>query len=263
MRKKIGLVLKRAFRSLSAGRRKYPDFLIIGAQKSGTSRLFRLIKQHPDVLPALQKEIHFFDHNFDKGAKWYKAHFPLIKNGKMAFEATPNYIYHKLVPERISITLTEAKFILVLRHPVKRAYSHFQMMQRRPAGSEQSFEAAVGKEIRLLEELKGELPLVSKHGYLAKSRYDLQLQQWLKHIQPERIHILQSEDLFRNQQEEMDKIFAFLGLKSIALQESKARINKGEYEKISPDTEALLNEYFRPVKEDLIKLLGKQFDWKL
>lgn len=66
-----------------------PSFLIVGAQKSGTRALFNHVRRHPGALPPLRKEVHYFDFFHERGLDWYRAHFPRLRAGGLAFEATP------------------------------------------------------------------------------------------------------------------------------------------------------------------------------
>ena len=99
-----------------------PDFVIVGAQKSGTSLLYRLLTRHPLVEPAATKELHFFDNNFSEGLSWYGWHFPHRKykgdRKTVSGEATPSYLFDPLVPERMAKTVPDAKLIALLRNPV-------------------------------------------------------------------------------------------------------------------------------------------------
>jgi hypothetical protein len=69
-------LLRSEYHQLTGSLRGLPSVLIIGAQKSGTTSLFNYLVRHPDVLPSLRKEVHYFDFNYDRGLKWYRAHFP-------------------------------------------------------------------------------------------------------------------------------------------------------------------------------------------
>jgi hypothetical protein len=85
--------------------RKYnkPAFLIIGAQKAGTSSLFRYLSQHPDIRLPKRKELHFFDVKYENGTDWYEEQFPAssLLSGQITGEASPFYLFHPLVPERV------------------------------------------------------------------------------------------------------------------------------------------------------------------
>lgn len=128
-----------------------PDFVIIGAQRSGTGRLYGLLTRHPDVERAAVKEVHFFDRpeNFSRGIEWYRRSFPSPqrKDGRESItgEATPSYLIDPLVPERMADAVPEARLIALLRNPVDRAYSHFHMAERK-GGARRTFEEAVEEE---------------------------------------------------------------------------------------------------------------------
>jgi len=103
-----------------------PNFLIIGAQKGGTTWLARRLEEHPDVFLSVEKELHFFNHRFDQGTAWYESQFAERSGQAMAGEATPGYLNHPEAPNRIKAVLgEEVKLIASLRHPVDRAYSAF------------------------------------------------------------------------------------------------------------------------------------------
>ncbi len=110
-----------------------PDFIIIGAQKSGTTSLYSYLSQHPQLLPSIHKAVHFFDggldesaDNFEKGEAWYRAHFQLRMHAhERTFEASPLYIFNPLAPKRIYDLVPEAKIIAVLRNPTERAISQY------------------------------------------------------------------------------------------------------------------------------------------
>ncbi len=130
-----------------------PRFLIIGAQRSGTTSRYEYRLVHPRVAPAARKEIHCFDLRFDKGMDWYRAQFPDCAGGLVTGEASPYYVFHPHVPERVRRHLPDVKLITLLRNPVDRAYSHYQhevRLEREPL----SFEEATEREG---ERLDGEL----------------------------------------------------------------------------------------------------------
>lgn len=126
-----------------------PDFLIIGAQKGGTTSLYTYLCQHPRVVGASRIEVHFFDLAYDKGWWWYRSHFPVhvFRRGEriVTGEASPYYIFHPLVPERVRKDLPNVKLVAILRNPVDRAYSHYQHV-RRNGREPLSFEEAIERE---------------------------------------------------------------------------------------------------------------------
>lgn len=118
-----------------------PNFLVLGAQRAGTTQLHLLLEAHPQVyLPQRRKEIHFFDWYYDRGTEWYESFFPEANyaNAYAAIgEVTPDYLSEPQVPARIASLLPSAKFLLSLRDPIARlisAYAHHQRSfnERRP-----------------------------------------------------------------------------------------------------------------------------------
>src|SRR2546423_13513556 len=123
------------FRRLTHKIRIIPDFLIIGGQKCGTTSLYYYLIEHPNIAPAVRKQMHFFDNRFKKGFGWYKSNFPTIfskwyktflhKQKFVSGEATPYYLFHPLAASRVHQFLPDVKLIVLLRNPVNRAYSHY------------------------------------------------------------------------------------------------------------------------------------------
>lgn len=148
---KINHAVRRLGTMMSLG--SLPTFLIIGAQRCGTTSLYDSLTGHPSILPALRKELHYFDNNYDKCLEWYKAFFPLrlpretnsTANPPLRGEATPYYIFHPRAHQRIADVLPNAKLIVVLRNPVDRAYSHY-WHEVRMGYEHLSFEEAIAKE---------------------------------------------------------------------------------------------------------------------
>lgn len=109
-----------------------PNFLVIGAMRSGTTWLDSLLRSHPQVfLPLQRKEVHFFDQHYQRGMEWYAQFFELPSNHDSALhfeavgEVTPSYLYVEECPRRIAASLPDCKLIAILRNPVDRAYSHY------------------------------------------------------------------------------------------------------------------------------------------
>lgn len=101
-----------------------PNFIIPEAQKSGTTALRIYLAQHPEVY-IVNKEIHFFNKNFDKGIEWYEQFFKAWKGEKAIGEKTPDYLYDGHTPQRIYEVTPDVKLIFVLRNPIDKAYFHY------------------------------------------------------------------------------------------------------------------------------------------
>jgi hypothetical protein len=259
-----------------------PSFLIIGAQRAGTTSLFDYLRRHPEVAgPAggerfvvRRKEVHFFDDRFAMGIDWYRSFFPLAarqrharRRGRdlVAGEATPYYMFHPAVPERVASTLPDVKLIALLRDPVDRAYSHYQLVCRK--GWEQlSFEEAVEAEERRLEgqEERLEADLRGWHhrrrAYLSRGLYAEQLERWLAHFPREQLLVVRSEDLRHRSAEVYAEVLAFLGLRPWEPPEYVTR-NRAAYPPLDPDLRARLAERFVEPNERLAELLGRDFGW--
>lgn len=113
---------------------KLPDFLCVGAAKSGTTSLHAILSGHPDIFLPEKKEIHFFENNenFSQGKQWYNQYFENVKNQKAIGEITADYMFFHYVPERIINTLgKDVKLIFMLRNPAERAYSEYLFNVRR------------------------------------------------------------------------------------------------------------------------------------
>src|SRR5215213_1565056 len=125
--------------------RQLPNFIIIGAQRGGTTSLYRYLTEHPSIGAAYRKEVHFFDRHFDKGMAWYLAHFPARGEFPIVGEASPFYLFHPAVPGRIHAAVPQARFIALLRNPIDRAYSQYHMKSRHDLET-LSFEDALAQE---------------------------------------------------------------------------------------------------------------------
>ena len=104
-----------------------PNFIIAGAEKSGTSSLLFYMSEHEDIFTPAKKEIHFFDDgdNFNEGIDWYKQWFTGWSGEKAIGECTPIYMYFPECAQRIHDVYPEMKLIFILRNPVDRAYSNY------------------------------------------------------------------------------------------------------------------------------------------
>ena len=154
---------------------KNPNFFCIGAQKAGTTTLYNLLIQHPQIyLPINKKELHFFDveENYNKGTLWYLTkYFSKIKNESAIGEVTPSYCYYPKTPKRIFEQFgPDIKFIFILRNPVQRAVSLYNMMVSRGVET-LPFHEAVEKESLRLEtnntEFKRNFSYIDR-GYYSK-----------------------------------------------------------------------------------------------
>ena len=234
-----------------------PDFVVIGAGRSGTSFFYNLLSQHPHVEPAAKKELHYFDLLFEaEDVEWYRQCFPQprLKDGHRTIsgEATP-YMSSQLAPQRMAEVIPEAKLIALLRNPVDRAYSDYQQVTRK------------GRETRTFEEAMDYENLDdAPRKFLSKSIYVDQLLRWSEFFDREQMLVLKSEDFFEDPAGTLKPVLSFLDLP-----EWKPKVwdlhykrNKGDYEGgMDPATRRRLEEYFEPHNRRLYDFLGQDFGW--
>lgn len=247
-----------------AGPRALPDAVILGAQKSGTSSMHNYLTQHPGVIAPLRKEVHYFDLNYRRGERWYRGHFGRLDQAGLNLDSSPYYLYHPAVPRRMSELLPDALLIVLLRDPVRRAYSHY--WHERDHGRETlSFEDAIAAEPERLgraEEMlaSGEIEVSREHqrfSYLARGRYAEQLERWYGFYARDRIHVVCFEYFVREPLAALNGTLAFLGLppaESVRLEPRNAR----RYPAVAEATAERLREYYEPHNRRLEALLGRQ-----
>jgi hypothetical protein len=104
---------------------RLPDFLIVGTMKAGTTSLAAWLRAHPAVWSPSRKELHFFNHLWDRGVDWYREQFEDAPAGAVAGEAGPGYMIHKVYIERMAAVVPDARLLVVLRNPTDRAWSQY------------------------------------------------------------------------------------------------------------------------------------------
>lgn len=265
--------IPKVYRNLTSSIRLMPNFIVIGAQKCGTTSLFEYLIEHPSISAPARKEIAFFSRHFSKGINCYRSYFPTLfhrlgRQGHITGEASTGYICHPHAPRRIAETIPQVKLIALLRNPVDRAYSHYHHTVRR--GRENlSFEEAIEKEDerlhglveRMLENENYYNKNFHYYSYLSRGIYVEQLKIWLEAFRRDQILILRSESLDTQPSATLEKVLNFL---DVPCWEPKKyeRYNSNSYiKRIDPATRQYLIDYFKPHNEKLYKLLGVNFDW--
>lgn len=255
-----------------ACKKKLPDFFIIGAQKSGTTTVAEYLNQHPQLFRSTTKEVHLFDRiNFsDSDVSEYEQFFPDLlcdANQALYFEATPSYLPQADVPGRILKNLPEAKFIVILRDPISRAFSAFHMLKRNGRlASDSTFNALIRQDIERLDRfLKSGQRLLDRprimRGLVGRGLYVRQLEHWFSHFHPDRFLFLDFTELRVNPTKFYQHIFSFLNV-CCPEHDQFVHQHKGGYkERIDTDSHHLLSEYYRIPNSALFDLLGLKFDW--
>ena len=285
---------------IRAGYHSKPDFLIIGAQKAGTTALYYYLAEHPNIVPGSDKEISFFSpelfedwpenpkhpilcsqkgtdffnpRTYPKRATWYHSSFPLpheVGRHRITYEATPEYLYYPAVAERIFKYDPKMKLIAILRDPVERAFSAWNMYSSfgeggyrpliyAPRRDTRGFNEAVLDELSEIRTGKTKLD----PGYVRRGLYHEQLLRYFKLFERHQILILDTNILKSSTSAVIEQVIGFLGLPEYGHEGEWPPIFVGKYESQIPDTTArLLREFYKPHNEKLYELLDYDFGWR-
>lgn len=198
-----------------------PNFICLGAQKAGTTTLHDILKQHPEIYLPDRKEAHFFDQpeRYQKGMEWWINEFFSSYNKEPIMGViTPEYLYYSEVPKRILNNLgSDIKFIIILRHPVDRAYSHYLMSKRR--GFENlSFEKSIEMEAARLEQNEFNR---NHFSYIDRGHYAIQIERYTDLYPTKNILFLSFEHNIKiNLEDTLQRIQIFLGVTPLPLNTS-------------------------------------------
>jgi hypothetical protein len=242
--------------------RALPDALIIGAQRAGTSSLYRYLGAHPGVAPSVRKEVEYFSRYAARGEDWYRAHFELrFGRRRLRFEATPDYLFHPLAAERAARLVPGARLVALLRDPADRAWSHYRHMVRLGYETLPFAEALAAEDercapdrARLADDPDHDPKALLRYSYVARGHYAPQLAHWLARFPRHQLLVLPSARLFADPARAYGEVLEFLGLEpweppSFA---NVSRIpGEGAAAPIEPEARRLLDAAFASEPEDL------------
>lgn len=175
-----------------------PDFLVIGAEKSGTTWLKHNLNEHPDVFVPAQKELNFFDkdENYEKGLEHYASYFNKAAPASVKGELTPGYLHTpEVAAARIYEYFPDIKLIAILRDPIDRAWSNYAM-HRADGRISEPFSQVLHKD----------------HPIIRKGFYYHQLQPYLQRFPEQNILILNYDRLKTQPAFLLQQVFAFIGV---------------------------------------------------
>lgn len=259
--------------------RARPDFILIGASRSGTTSLFRALSLHPGIRrPPVNKGVRYFDLNYERSWAWYRAHFPLESSAvarrfgasaapKVTFEASGYYMFHPFAIERLAKKLPDVKLVAMLRDPVERAYSGWKHERSRGYETE-DFESALALED---DRLAGEIGRMRRdptyisycHHHLAhraRGEYAQQLARVFDVFPRDQVHVMISEEFFHNPVEEFGRLTSFLELdpwRPAQFFHQNAEPGDG----MSQATRDMLREHYQPGVQELERILGRDINW--
>jgi hypothetical protein len=276
--KAVGRVVSVRVGSATAGRRQLPSFILVGAQRAGTTSLFRALMSHPLIHSAnYHKGVNYFDVNYEQDFAWYQGHFPTaahlrkrtraVAGDAITFEASGYYMFHPCAPERMARHLPEVRILAMLRDPVERAYSAWKHELARGFETEQ-FEQALDLED---ERLAGQANRMRAdhgyqsfshrhHAYVRRGHYAEQLDELGRYFPAEQIHVIESEAFFERPETTYAGVLDFLGLPQV-LPDRFDRWNGRPSSPMADETRARLREHFQRHDESLAALLGREPAW--
>src|SRR5437588_3981197 len=241
------------------------DFIVAGAQKSGTTALHYFLSKHPEIALPDKQELHFFDdeERFAGEANYNALHgsFHLKRRWSIAGECTPIYVYWKPAIERIWKYNPRIKLLVLLRNPVERAFAHWNMQRFK------------GREpLDLLDAVKEEKSRIAgapprearRFAYVDRGFYVQHLERFFRFFSREQMMIIKFEKFRQEQRETLDSIFSFLGVKPLPSFRSKDR-NVVPYQRaMNWEERVFLYNVFADDIAKLEQLLGWDCsDWKL
>jgi hypothetical protein len=247
-----------------------PDFVIVGAQRAGTTSLYNYLVQHPRILPARRKEVHFFDLNAFRGRPWYARFFPDVaeRGDALVGEATPYYLFHPLALKRLRAACPAAKLIVLLRDPVERALSHY--FHERRLGTE-DLPLAHALELESLR-LEGEAAKIRRDGrynsfnhmhysYVSRGHYKAALEALFALFPREQVAVVKSEALYADPATTVADVVGFLGLDPAPAM-AFTPYNAARREPVDEGLYRQLRRHFDEANAGLTELAGEAFVWE-
>ena len=240
------------------------DFIIAGTQKGGTTALTTFLRQHPNICMPTIKELHFFDcdENFLLKAvdyTQYHSQFTVNRDTLVFGESTPIYMYWQPTFERVRKYNAEMKTVILLRNPIERAYSHWNMEHSRGADDLCFSEAIRAEEKRIL----GAAPLQHRvYSYIDRGYYDAQIKRIWSFFPRSQVLVLKSDDLRADPQCVLERIARFLCVGSVRTLNKVDAVDAfvGKYNEAMSSEEW---DYLAKKFEPSIRELEKMLDWKL
>ena len=209
---------------------RLPNFVIIGAQKAGTTAAARNLALHPEISVFSgtteygQKEIEFFNQHWNRGIEWYQSHFN--SQAKAVGEKTAELLHRSVCHGRMSATIPKAKLVVILRSPVERSFSQWRMASLAKRDEPNDFESVIFEELRQIEDPTYQAHFSLCHedriscwreGYVLKGFYADQLEHLLHCYPAENVLVAISERIRKDMRKEYERVFRFLGVSALPL----------------------------------------------
>ncbi len=258
--------------------RVLPNTYIVGGQRCGTTSMFRYLTQNSSVTGQMQeKGVHYFDTNYDKDADWYRSHFPTRQSVNAAkrrngidlriMEASPYYLFHPMIPQRIHDLTPDAKIIVLVRDPADRALSHHNHEVKRGFETLPFAEAIAAEDERMageLERMADDPTYVSyahqHHSYVGRGLYAEQIQRYDALFGAENVKVVRTQDLETDPASVVDDVLMGLGVPVMG-KISFPHYNARSYSSMDPDVHAQLRARFAESDAWLADRLGLDDLW--
>lgn len=236
-----------------------PNFLVLGAQKCGTTSIHNYLSAHPDIFLPKQKETKYFvdEDEYSKGIDYYSNAYFSDWNGEKAIgEVDPDYLYFKNTYSRIVGDLGKPKLIFLFRNPIDRAFSHYLMTYRRNL-EKLDFDDAISMEDKRISEGYYEN---FHYSYVNRGLYFSQVKRYLEYWDISDMHFVISEKLRSNPKEEIRKCLNFIDVNSDFV---PSNINRVHHAATVPKSFKLMNLVQKDnVIKRAAKLLVPKLSWR-
>lgn len=225
--------------------------------KCGTTSLNAWLRDHPGIAFSSVKETHYFDKHYQRGLRWYRTHFPLwetLQGAHCTLEATPSYLYRaKCVAARMHAHIPDARLVVMLRDPVKRAISHYGHSYRN--GKEKR-----PPEIALMSDFASNGN--ARNPYKNRGLYATQLKEFLRFFGRSQLLILKSEEFFAQPVQTFEQVQRFLGLPLQPLASTAQPRNVSRKKLAIPDDVIdHLSHFYQEPNRELLTLLPNFSIW--
>lgn len=258
--------------------RVLPELLLVGAQRCGTTSLTEALYALPVVeRPRRGKGSHYFSYNYWRGWEWFRSQFPTRRTADrteaehghrlVCFDACPYYLFHPFALERQAAALPDARILVMLRDPVRRAESHYHHSVSHGHEVLPFAEALDREEERLdgeVEKMRVDVEYWSHHhehhSYLSKGRYAEQLERLFSLYDRDQVMVIQAEAFYRSPEDHLARIADWVGLPHPVYSGAEDR-NAHSYRPMDEAIRARLVDYYREPNEVLYELLGLRYDW--
>ena len=241
------------------------DFILAGAQKSGTTALHYFLSRHPDICMGDKQEIHFFDNDAlfvsEPDYEQLHKHYRPLTQSMIAGDCTPSYLYHEPAAERIWNYNPKIKLLIILRNPIERAFAHWNMQRFKGREPLDFFDAVREEQTRI----SGAPPVDARRfAYIDRGFYGRQLERLFKFFPREHVKTVKFENFKAKRRETLTSILSFLGCKPLRSVRNKDR-NIVPYKRaMNWEERVFLYHLFAEDIAEVEQMLGWDCsDWKL